>query len=204
MKSIKTTIAAIALMAISTTAAIAGGGKANGKYVVNAGQSNLIWKAEKVTGKHDGTVKISNGEVTINGGKLVSGSFVIDMTSIAVVDIKDANMNGKLLGHLKSDDFFSVDKYKTSTFVVTAVTAGSQAGSYNVKGNLTIKGITKPIEFPASIVVDGNTLRATATITVDRTQFDIRYGSKSFFEGIGDKAIYDNFTMELQMVANLK
>jgi polyisoprenoid-binding protein YceI len=204
MKSIKTTIAAVALMAISTTAAIAGGGKANGKYVVNAGQSNLIWKAEKVTGKHDGTVRISNGEITINGGKLVSGSFVIDMTSIAVVDIKDANMNGKLLGHLKSDDFFSVDKHKTSTFVVTAVTAGSQAGSYTVKGNLTIKGITKPIEFPAAIVVDGNTLRATATITVDRTQFDIRYGSKSFFEGIGDKAIYDNFTMELQMVANLK
>lgn len=204
MKTIKTTIAAIALMAISTTTVFAGGGKANGKYVVNASQSNLIWKAEKVTGKHDGAVKISNGEVNINAGKLVSGSFVIDMTSMVVSDIKDANMNGKLLGHLRSDDFFSVEKYKTSTFVVTGVTAGSQAGSYNVKGNLTIKGITKPIEFPAGIVVDGNTMKATATITVDRTQFDIRYGSKSFFEGIGDKAIYDDFIMELQMVANLK
>jgi len=204
MKKIRKTITAIALMAIGSTAVFAGGGNANGKYVVNASQSNLIWKAEKVTGKHDGAVKISNGEVSINAGKLVSGSFVIDMTSMVVSDIKDANMNGKLLGHLKSDDFFSVEKYRTSTFVVTAVTPGSQSGSYNVKGNLTIKGITKPIEFPAAIVVDGNTMKATATITVDRTKYDIRYGSKSFFEGIGDKAIYDNFTMELQLVANLK
>jgi polyisoprenoid-binding protein YceI len=204
MKNFKTTIAVIALVAISSTAALAGGGKVSGKFVVNATQSNLIWKAEKVTGKHDGTVKISNGEISVNDGKLTSGSFVIDMTTMVVSDIKDANTNAKLLGHLKSDDFFSVEKNKTSTFVVTSVTPGSQQGSYTVKGNLTIKGITKPIEFPAAILIDGNTLKATASITVDRTKYDIRYGSKSFFEGIGDKAIYDNFTMELQMVANLK
>ncbi len=204
MKTIKTTIAAIALIAISSTALFAGGGKDNGKYVVNAGESNLIWKAEKVTGKHDGVVKISGGEVSVREGKLASGSFVIDMTSIVVSDIKDANMNGKLLGHLKSEDFFAVEKYKASTFVVTAVTPGSQSGSYNVKGNLTIKGITNAIEFPAAVIVDAKTLKATATITIDRTKFDIRYGSKSFFEGIGDKAIYDNFTMDLQLVANLK
>lgn len=204
MKHIKSTFSALALLAISAVA-LAGGGKGiNGKYVVNTAQSKLVWKAEKVTGKHDGTVKLSAGEITVANDKLVAGSFTIDMTSIAVVDIKDPDMNAKLLGHLKSDDFFSVDKHKTATFVITSVTPASQAGSYTVKGNLTIKGITKPIEFPAAIIIDGKTLKATATITVDRTQFDIRYGSKSFFESIGDKAIYDDFIIELQLVANSK
>ncbi|HSC53791.1 MAG TPA: YceI family protein [Phnomibacter sp.] len=204
MKTMKQTLAAIALVALSTTSVFAGGGKADSKYVVNGSQSNLVWKAEKITGKHDGNVKISSGEISVNGGKLVAGTFVIDMSTITVADIKDADMNGKLLGHLRSDDFFGVEKFKTATFVVTSVTPASQAGSYKVKGNLTIKGITKPIEFPAAIVVNGGALKATATITVDRTQFDIRYASKSFFESIGDKAIYDNFTMELQLVANQK
>lgn len=204
MKQIKATFAAFAMLAISSVA-FAGGGKAtNGKYAVNTAQSNLVWKAEKVTGKHDGTVKLSGGEITVANDKLVAGSFTIDMTTMAVVDIKDANMNGKLLGHLKSDDFFSVDKHKTATFVITSVTPASQAGSYTVKGNLTIKGITKPIEFPAAIIMEGKSLKATATITVDRTKFDIRYGSKSFFESIGDKAIYDDFIIELQLVANTK
>jgi polyisoprenoid-binding protein YceI len=204
MKTISTSIAAIALVAFTSATAWAGGGKANGKYVVNTNQSNLVWKAEKVTGKHDGTVKLSGGEITVANNNLVSGSFTIDMTSLAVVDIKDPGTNGKLLGHLKSDDFFSVEKHKTATFVITSVTPGSQKGSFTVKGNLTIKGITKAIEFPAAIIMDGNDLKATATITVDRTKFDIRYGSKSFFESIGDKAIYDDFTIELQLLASQK
>jgi polyisoprenoid-binding protein YceI len=191
-------------VAFTSATAWAGGGKANGKYVVNTNQSNLVWKAEKVTGKHDGTVKLSGGEITVANNNLVSGSFTIDMTSLAVVDIKDPGTNGKLLGHLKSDDFFSVEKHKTATFVITSVTPGSQKGSFTVKGNLTIKGITKAIEFPAAIIMDGNDLKATATITVDRTKFDIRYGSKSFFESIGDKAIYDDFTIELQLLASQK
>ena len=203
MKNIKLALASLAFVAFSTSS-FAGGGKADGKFAVNTAQSNLVWKAEKVTGKHDGTVKLSGGEITVANNKLVGGSFTIDMTTMAVVDIKDAGMNGKLLGHLKSDDFFSVEKHKNATFVISSVTPGSQSGSFTVKGNLTIKGITKPIEFPAAIVMSGNDLRATATITVDRTKFDIRYGSKSFFESIGDKAIYDDFTIELQLVASQK
>jgi polyisoprenoid-binding protein YceI len=163
-----------------------------------------VWKAEKVTGKHEGTVALSGGEILMAKGVLKSGSFTIDMSSMLVTDIKDAGMNGKLLGHLKSDDFFSVDKHKTARFDITSVTAGSQAGSFTVKGNLTIKGITKPIEFPAAIVVEGKTLKATGTAVVDRTKYDIRYGSKSFFESIGDKAIYDDFNIELQLVATMK
>jgi polyisoprenoid-binding protein YceI len=102
---------------------------------------------------------------------------------------------------LRSDDFFSVKNHPTSTFTITSIAAGSQAGVFNVKGNLTIKGISKPLEFPATILVQNGTLRATADITVDRTEFDIRYGSKKFFESIGDKAIYDEFTLSLQLVA---
>lgn len=202
---IRTTFAAMALLAVTSMQAVADDmPPANNKFVVNTSQSGLVWKAEKVTGKHEGTVALSGGEISMANGVLKSGSFTIDMSSMLVTDIKDAGMNSKLLGHLKSDDFFSVDKHKTARFDITSVTAGSQAGSFTVKGNLTIKGITKPIEFPAAIVVDGKTLKATGTAVVDRTKFDIRYGSKSFFESIGDKAIYDDFNIELQIVATMK
>lgn len=179
-------------------------GKNNGKFVVNPAQSSLQWFAEKVTGKHNGTVQLSGGDMVVANNQLKSGNFTMNMASIAVTDIKDPGTNAKLLGHLKSDDFFSTAKFPTSTFVITSVTPGAQGGAHTVKGNLTIKGITQPIEFPATVSVNGKNLNATATIKVDRTKFDIRYGSKTFFESIGDKAIYDEFTMELKLVANAK
>ncbi|MCU0395158.1 MAG: YceI family protein [Chitinophagaceae bacterium] len=175
--------------------------KPSGRFVVNAQQTTLSWNAKKVTGEHSGLVPVSSGVIEVNNGTVKSGNFTMNLAGLTVTDIKDAGTNAKLVGHLKSDDFFSTEKHPNSTFVVTGIAAGSQAGSYTVKGNLTIKGITQAIEFPASILVDGKTLKAAANITVDRTKFDIRYGSKSFFESIGDKAIYDDFTLSLQLVA---
>jgi polyisoprenoid-binding protein YceI len=175
--------------------------KPNGKFVVNAQQTVLTWNAKKVTGEHSGVVPVAGGTIDLANGNVKGGNFSINLSNLVVTDIKDAGTNAKLVGHLKSDDFFSTEKHPNANFVLTSVAPGKQAGSYTIKGNLTIKGITKPIEFPAAIVVTGNTLKASADIVVDRTKYDIRYGSKSFFENIGDKAIYDEFTLNLQLVA---
>ncbi len=169
---------------------------------VDVKSTTIQWKAKKVTGSHDGFVGVSAGQITLDGAKVTSGTFDIDMTTMTVEDIKDAGSNKKLLGHLQSDDFFGISKYPTAKFVLTSVNQKS-GNTYTVDGNLTIKGITKAISFPADISVSGNTLKAVATITVDRTQFDIRYRSTNFFENLGDKAIYDDFELNLNLVATL-
>lgn len=169
-------------------------------YKVVPASSTMEWKAKKVTGKHNGFVKVINGDMVMDAGKFKSGSFEIDMTSITVEDIKDPGTNGKLLGHLKSDDFFGVEKFPTAKFVVSSLTSKG-GNAYLVKGKLTIKGITQDIEFPAEITYAGKEMTAVAKIKVDRTKFDIRYRSTNFFENLGDKAIYDDFDLDLKLVA---
>ncbi|RAJ80277.1 polyisoprenoid-binding protein YceI [Chitinophaga dinghuensis] len=172
-------------------------------FQVDAKQSKLNWVGKKVTGQHSGTINIASGSLALENNVLKSGNFSLDTRSIAVTDIKDADGNAKLVGHLKADDFFSVEKYPTSDFVITSLKAKGN-GAYDVTGNLTIKGITNPITFPANVTVNGNNLVAKANITVDRTKYNIKYGSKNFFAGIGDKAIYDEFELEVTLVANAK
>jgi polyisoprenoid-binding protein YceI len=169
------------------------------KFTVDPNATTLAWLAKKVTGAHNGTIKVSSGEVVVDGVKVQSGNFTIDMGSMVILDLQGGS-NEKLLGHLKSDDFFSVDKFATSSFVLTSVKP--QSGStYTVKGKLTIKGITQEIEFPADISFSGKTMTAKAKIKVDRTKFDIKYRSSNFFENLGDKAIYDDFELDLNLVA---
>lgn len=158
------------------------------------------WKGEKVTGEHTGTIQLANGSLTVDGGELKGGSFEIDMTSIKCTDLTDASTNQKLVGHLKSDDFFSVDKNPKAKFVITKATKKS-ATKYTITGNLTIKGITKEVTFPAEVYISGTSVNATAKITIDRSQFDIRFGSGSFFDNLGDKMIYDNFYLDLRLIA---
>jgi polyisoprenoid-binding protein YceI len=169
------------------------------KYVVDTAATNLTWLAKKVTGQHNGTVKVSGGDITIDGVKVSAGNFTIDMNSMVILDIQGGS-NAKLLGHLKSDDFFSVEKFPTTSFVLTSVTQKS-GNTYTVKGKLTIKGITQNIEFPAEIGFSGKTMTAKAKITVDRTKFEIKYRSANWVENLGDKAIYDDFELELNLVA---
>lgn len=169
-------------------------------FKVDPSKTTLGWLAKKVTGQHNGTVGISTGELVLDGLAIKSGSFEIAMNSIVIEDIKDAGSNGKLLGHLKSDDFFSVAKFPTATFDLISATP-LKGSTYTVKGNLTIKGITNVIEFPAEISFQGKTMTATAKITIDRTKFDIRYRSSNFFENLGDRAIYDDFTLDLNLTA---
>lgn len=170
-------------------------------YKVDTGKSKIEWVGRKVTGEHKGELKLASGNLNFDGKNFKGGSFVIDMNSLSVTDLQ-GEMNGKLLGHLKSEDFFSVDKFSTSKFVVTKITP-TGAGKVNITGNLTIKGITKPITFPAAVAIkENNVVVAVANgVKVDRTLFDIRYGSKSFFESIGDKAIDNDFELNINIVA---
>lgn len=174
-------------------------------YKLDAAASTVEWTAKKVTGQHNGTVAIKSGELNAEAGKLTAGKFAMDMTSIKVLDLTDAEMNGKLTGHLNSDDFFATAKSPESTFEIVSVEpiAGAAAGAanYNVKGNLTIKGITKAITFPATITMDEKELKANATFDIDRTEWDIKYGSGKFFQDLGDKMINDAFTVKFNIVA---
>ena len=125
------------------------------------------------------------------------------MKTIADVDLTDAGYNAKLIGHLKSDDFFAVDKFPESILVVKKVTLVS-GNDYKFLGDLTIKGVTNPIEFTAKVTQNGDKLSAEGTITVNRAKFGVKYGSSSFFENLGDKVIYDDFTLTFNITAQKK
>ncbi|GAB3989617.1 YceI family protein [Spirosoma daeguense] len=169
-------------------------------YKVDAQQSKLNWTAKKVTGEHAGTAPIRSGSLVLENGKLKGGSFDIDLKALTVTDITDAGNNAKLVGHLKSEDFFSVEKHPTASFVISSATPTGD-GKYDVAGKLTIKGITNDIKFPTQLKSENGKLTATANVTVDRTKYDIKYRSKNYFENIGDKAIYDDFTLDVTLVA---
>jgi len=170
---------------------------------VNTAQSTLTWNAKKVGGEHYGTITLADGNLQVDGSKLAGGTFTIDMTSIVVKDITRPDSNKRLTDHLKSDDFFSVEKHPSATFTITKVAklkAKTGEPNYNVTGNLTIKGITNPITFPATVNINGKSAEATALITVDRTKYDIKYRS-GLIGTAADKIIEDTFTIDLKLVA---
>lgn len=173
--------------------------KAAESFKVDATKSSILWNGKKVSGEHSGAIKFASGSISFNGKSLVGTSLVVDMNSITCSDITNAEYNAKLVGHLKADDFFGTEKFPTAKLDIT----GSKAlggDKYEVSANLTIKGITKPITFPATVKKVKNSVVGAADVTIDRTQFDIRYGSASFFN-VGDKAINDNFTLKISLVA---
>ncbi|GAB3193709.1 polyisoprenoid-binding protein YceI [Pontibacter aydingkolensis] len=175
-------------------------------YQVAQGQSIVTWHGEKVLGKHEGEIKLQSGNVTVDSNNnLTGGEIVMDMRSITNKDLTDQEQNDKLVGHLKSDDFFGVETYPTAIFKITGVTpiADAAAGQPNheVQGDLTIKDKTERISFPALITVSDNTVNAKADVTVDRSKFDVRFGSETFFGDLGDKAISDEFRLNLDITA---
>lgn len=165
--------------------------------------TKLKWNGEKVTGEHYGYVQLESGKLMMDGDELTGGEFTINMTTINVKDIEDPKYNKKLENHLKSDDFFSVQAHPRATFEVTDV-AKKNGNKYEVTGNLTIKGITHPVTFPAEISMSGDKVKATADITVDRSKYNVKFRSKSFFDmdALGDKLIYDEFKIYLTMEAD--
>jgi polyisoprenoid-binding protein YceI len=171
-------------------------------YNVDTAASVLNWKGTKPLGAHDGVVSLKSGSLVIEEGELLDGEFVIDMNSIVNVDMKGTDGAGKIEGHLKSADFFDVAKYPTSKFVITSVEE-SEDGKLDVTGKLTIKDVTKSITIPATISTeDGITTFESETFKINRTDFNVKYGSKSFFDNLKDKFIDD--IMELSFVVKTK
>ena len=170
--------------------------------LVNPDKSNVTWTGKKVTGEHTGNVKLKSGTVQLTDGLLSGGNFVIDMTSITCTDLTNEEYNQKLVGHLKSDDFFNTQKHPEAKLVISSVSSTTK-DQYTVKGQLTIKGKTLPVEFPAKIITDGKTLSGTAQVEVNRTSYDIKYGSGSFFDNLGDKAIDDTFNLNIHIIAKI-
>lgn len=187
MKTIKSIIA-FALIAISLTGFTQ-------SLTVDAANSSIKWHAKKVTGEHFGTIQLKEGSLVLENNKIKSGEFTVDMSSIQNTDLQDPAYKAKLEGHLKSDDFFGVEKFPTAKLLITKSTAFVDNVA-TVDANLTIKGITHPIEF--EVQKDG--LNFKAEIVVDRSKFDVKYGSGSFFDNLGDKLIYDDFTLNVLIV----
>jgi polyisoprenoid-binding protein YceI len=167
---------------------------------VNKTESQVRWEASKVTGTHWGYVPLKNATLDYSGGKIKGGSFDMDMVNLTVEDLTDAKSKGNLTGHLKSDDFFSVEKFNTSSFKITEAKS-SNGTDYTINGNLTIKGITQKVSFPAKVAVVGKKVTATGQIKFDRTKFEIKYRSGSYFEDLADKMIYDEVKLDVKLVA---
>ena len=169
--------------------------------MVDTTESYIVWKGYKVTGSHHGKVMIKNGALTFDeAGMLSGGGFEIDMASITCDDL-EGEWSQKLVGHLKSDDFFGVEKYPTAKFVIKEVVSRGKAGEYKIIGDLTIKETTKEIKFNTVITEKDGKNIANADITIDRSEYNVRYGSGSFFDNLGDKTIYDEFELSVNLVA---
>jgi polyisoprenoid-binding protein YceI len=163
-------------------------------YTVDVERSTIEWSAKKVGGGHAGTVKIADGTLIYTGKALKSGSFQMNMSSIT-------SDNARVTTHLKSDDFFSTEKNPMSKFEIIKVTPAG-ANRVNITGNLSIKGFTHPVTFPATVKQQKGVLVAVASgIRVDRTKYDIKFRSKTFFGDIGDKAIDDEFELSINLTA---
>ncbi|GMQ29124.1 YceI family protein [Algoriphagus confluentis] len=169
---------------------------------VNKAESQIRWEASKVTGTHWGYVPIKNANLDVAEGKITGGSFDMDMVNLTVEDLKEEPSKGNLTKHLKSDDFFSVEKFNTSTFKITEAKT-SNGTDYTISGTLTIKGISQPISFPAKVTMAGGKMTATGQITFDRTKYDIKFRSGNFFENLGDRMIYDEVKLDVKLVASV-
>jgi polyisoprenoid-binding protein YceI len=165
------------------------------KSEIDLSKSQVLWTGKKIGGSHNGKIQIQSGSFELKNGEVVSGNVVIDMNSLTNDDLKDAGYNKQLVDHLKSDDFFGVNNHPTATFKIT------RAGKFNsdkalVTGLLTIKGKTEKVSF----VVNRKDNVYSTQLKVDRSKFGVRYGSKSFFNNLGDKVIDDMFTLDIKLV----
>ncbi|MFY0686768.1 MAG: YceI family protein [Cyclobacteriaceae bacterium] len=167
-------------------------------YKVDVASSTVEWVGEQITKDHTGVVNLQEGNLEISDGKLTGGSFVMDMTSITNTDLS-GEWKEKLEGHLKSEDFFGVDKYPTASFDITKVKGKGQ--TYTVTGNFTVKGKTVELTFPVTLKNEGDNIVASAEFSFDRSKHDVRYGSDNFFDDLGDKAIYNDVPLKVKLVA---
>ena len=166
-------------------------------FTINLDNSKITWIGRKLTENHTGNVKIKGGKITKKGNSF-QGYIIIDMNSISCTDIKSPKYNQKLVNHLKSKDFFYTNKYKTSTLKITSTKKKSKS-KYIIYGNIKIRGKTEKINFPVEIEFSKKYFKAKGKLNIDRTKFNVKYNSGKFFKSLGDKLIYDNFTLIFQI-----
>jgi polyisoprenoid-binding protein YceI len=165
------------------------------KFQIVSTQSNIDWVGKKVTGAHNGTIAVKEGEFILNDGKLTGGKFIIDTTSIKILDITDPATNAQFAGHLASDDFFAIEKYPEAALEITSVSGN------HVEGYLTIKDITHPVSFDAAVNINGDVLIASGKLVIDRTKYGIKFRSGNFFKDLGDTLIYNDFELNVSITA---
>ncbi|MHC1730835.1 MAG: YceI family protein [Bacteroidales bacterium] len=170
------------------------------KYTADPAATVIDWKGDKKIGSfHVGTIDLKSGWLNIEGNALTGGEFLVDMTSIKNSDVKDEKMRERLVGHLKSDDFFGVEKYPLSKLVITG-SSKLEGGKALVKGNLTVKEATHPVEFTVTESKEGTVFTYSAEIVFDRSLYDVRFGSGKFFSNLGDNAINDEIKLNVKLV----
>jgi polyisoprenoid-binding protein YceI len=171
-------------------------------YAVDTDKSTIEWKGFKPTGTHNGIIALSAGKLSVIDGAVKYGKFVVDMNSIVVNDIPvEEEDNAKLTGHLMSADFFNVESHPTAKFEVTGME--TKEGKSMLSGNLTIKETTNNISFPVAVSLNEDTVTLTSeAFTIDRSKWNIKYGSKSFFDDLGDKFINDDIELKITLTAN--
>lgn len=172
------------------------------KFKIQQTSSTVNWTGKKVLGLHTGSINIANGFIEMSDNNMLSGEIEIDMTTIVITDIEDKKTHNEFLAHLLNDDFFSVDKFKTAKLTIIGATKIA-INQFKIDGNLTIKDITHPVSFIATVEVFTDFLHSLGEIVIDRTLYNIRYGSGKFIDNLGNKLIYDDFVLQFKLVGQL-
>jgi polyisoprenoid-binding protein YceI len=169
-------------------------------FQIQKSSSTVNWTGKKVLGLHTGTINVANGSIETNNNLIIGGEITIDMTSIVITDIEDKETNQNVLAHLQNDDFFSVDKFKTAKLVVSSAVQ-LEKDKQQIGGTLAIKDISHPVLFIASVEIFTDYLHSLGEIIIDRTMYNIRYGSGKFLQNLGNNLIYDDFVLQFKLIA---
>jgi polyisoprenoid-binding protein YceI len=172
------------------------------RFKIQKSSSTINWTGKKVLGLHTGSINIAEGYIEVTDNQLTGGEVQVDMTSIDITDIEDKKTRKEFLDHLLSADFFSVDKFRTAKLVI-AGSSKTDNGKLKVDGTLAIKDISRPISFIATVEIFADYLHSLGEIVIDRTLYNIRYGSGKFIANLGDKLIYDDFILQFKLIGQV-
>ncbi|MES2526090.1 MAG: YceI family protein [Bdellovibrionota bacterium] len=169
-------------------------------YTVDTEKTQITYVGKKITGQHTGTMKVKNGNLVFTGPELTGGEIVVDMNSMTVTDLTDAETAGKFLGHMKSADFFDTAKHPESKLVIKSTKMAGK--DLEVTGDLTMIGKTQPVTFKVTNWKwTDKEVTGSTKLAIDRTKYGLQYGSSSFIKGLGDKAIHNEFTLDINLRA---